>query len=83
VINFETCHEVRRLSRELNLTPSQIVTETGLNIKTIRNDQATEKYFPSARDSIISSISVSIGIKCLCPAPAGNMGLKPSCQARC
>jgi DNA-directed RNA polymerase specialized sigma24 family protein len=36
VINFETYHEVRRLSRELNLSPNQIAAETGLNIKTIR-----------------------------------------------
>jgi hypothetical protein len=36
VINFETYHEVRRLSRELNLTANQIAAETGLNIKTIR-----------------------------------------------
>jgi GMC oxidoreductase len=33
VINFETYHEVRRLSRELNLSPNQIAAETGLNIK--------------------------------------------------
>jgi transposase len=36
VIDFETYHEVRRLQRELNLTPSQIAATTGLNIKTIR-----------------------------------------------
>jgi hypothetical protein len=36
MINFETYHEVRRLSRELNLTPAQIAAKTGLNIKTIR-----------------------------------------------
>jgi hypothetical protein len=36
MINFETYHEVRRLSRELNLTPAQIAAKSGLNIKTIR-----------------------------------------------
>jgi hypothetical protein len=30
MINFETYHEVRRLSRELNLTPAQIAAKTGL-----------------------------------------------------
>ena len=36
MINFETYHEVRRLNRELKLTPAQIAAKTGLNIKTIR-----------------------------------------------
>ncbi len=30
MINFETYHEVRRLSRELNLTPTQIAGQTSL-----------------------------------------------------
>lgn len=31
MINFETYHEVRRLNRELKLTPAQIAEKTGLN----------------------------------------------------
>jgi hypothetical protein len=37
VIDFETYHEVRRLQRELNLTPSQISAQTGLNIRPSAN----------------------------------------------
>jgi transposase len=36
MIDFETYHEVRRLSREFNLSASQIAAKTGLNIKTVR-----------------------------------------------
>ena len=36
MIDFDTFHQVRRLGRELNLTPQQIAVQTGLNIKTVR-----------------------------------------------
>ena len=49
MINFETYHEVRRLSRELNLTPSQIAAETGLNIKTIRKWLDKARYEPRSK----------------------------------
>ena len=49
VINFETYHEVRRLSRELNLSPSQIAAETGLNIKTIRKWLDKPRYEPRSK----------------------------------
>ena len=49
MINFETYHEVRRLSRELNLTPSQIAAETGLNIKTIRKWLDKPRYEPRSK----------------------------------
>jgi hypothetical protein len=49
VIDFETYHEVRRLSRELNLTPSQIAAETGLNIKTIRKWLDKARYEPRSK----------------------------------
>lgn len=49
MINFETYHEVRRLSRELNLTPSQIAAETRLNIKTIRKWLDKPRYEPRSK----------------------------------
>ena len=49
VINFETYHEVRRLSRELNLIPSQIAAETGLNIKTIRKWLDKPRFEPRSK----------------------------------
>ena len=49
MINFETYHEVRRLSRELNLTPSQIAAKTGLNIKTIRKWLDKPRYEPRSK----------------------------------
>jgi transposase len=49
MINFETYHEVRRLSRELNVTPSQIAAKTGLNIKTIRKWLDKPRYEPRSK----------------------------------
>ena len=49
MINFETYYEVRRLSRELNLSPSQIAAETGLNIKTIRKWLDKPRYEPRSK----------------------------------
>ena len=49
MINFETYHEVRRLSRELNLSPNQIAAETGLNIKTIRKWLDKPRYEPRSK----------------------------------
>ena len=49
MINFETYHEVRRLSRELNLIPSQIAAETGLNIKTIRKWLDKPRFEPRSK----------------------------------
>jgi hypothetical protein len=49
VIDFETYHEVRRLNRELNLTPSQISAQTGLNIKTIRKWLDKPRYEPRSK----------------------------------
>jgi hypothetical protein len=49
VINFETYHEMRALSRELNLTPGQIAAKTGLNIKTIRKWLDKPRYEPRSR----------------------------------
>ena len=51
MINFETYHEVRRLSRELNLTPAQIAAKTGLNIKTIRKWLDKPRYEPRSKGS--------------------------------
>ena len=51
MINFETYHEVRRLSRELNLTPAQIAEKTGLNIKTIRKWLGKPRYEPRSKGS--------------------------------
>jgi transposase len=49
MINFETYHEVRRLSRELNLTPAQIAAKSGLNIKTIRKWLDKPRYEPRSK----------------------------------
>jgi transposase len=49
VINFETYHEVRRLSRELKLSASQIAAKTGLNIKTIRKWLDKARYEARSR----------------------------------
>ena len=51
MINFETYHEVRRLSRELNLSPAQIAGKTGLNIKTIRKWLDKPRYEPRSKGS--------------------------------
>ncbi len=51
MINFETYHEVRRLSRELKLTPAQIAAKTGLNIKTIRKWLDKPRYEPRSKGS--------------------------------
>jgi len=51
MINFETYHEVRRLSRELKLTPAQIAEKTGLNIKTIRKWLDKPRYEPCNKGS--------------------------------
>jgi transposase len=51
MINFETYHEVRRLSRELNLTPAQIAAKSGLNIKTIRKWLDKPRYEPRSKGS--------------------------------
>ena len=50
MINFETYHEVRRLHRELKLTPAQIAAKSGLNIKTIRKWLDKPRYERAARD---------------------------------
>ena len=49
MINFETYHEVRRLNRELKLTPAQIAEKTGLNIKTIRKWLDKPRYEPRSK----------------------------------
>jgi transposase len=49
MINFETYHEVRRLSRELNLNASQIAAKTGLNIKTVRKWLEKLRYEPRSK----------------------------------
>lgn len=49
MIDFETYHEVRRLQRELNLTPNQISAKTGLNIKTIRKWLDKARYEPRSK----------------------------------
>lgn len=46
MIDFETYHEVRRLSWELNLSASQIAAKTGLNIKTVRKWLDKARYEP-------------------------------------
>ena len=51
MINFETYHEVRRLNRELKLTPAQIAAKTGLNIKTIRKWLDKPRYEPRSKGS--------------------------------
>jgi transposase len=51
MINFETYHEVRRLSRELNLTPAQIAAKSGLNIKTIRKWLDKPRYEQRSKKS--------------------------------
>jgi hypothetical protein len=51
MINFETYHEVRRLSWELKLTPAQIAAKTGLNIKTIRKWLDKARYEPRSKGS--------------------------------
>ena len=51
MINFETYHEVRRLNRELKLTPAQIAEKTGLNIKTIRKWLDKPRYEPRSKGS--------------------------------
>ena len=51
MINFETYHQVRALSRELSLTPSQIAAKTGLNIKTVRKWLDKPRYEPRSKGS--------------------------------
>jgi transposase len=46
MIDFDTYHQVRRLGRELNLTPQQIAAQTGLNIKTVRKWLDRPRYEP-------------------------------------
>lgn len=46
MIDFETFHEVRRLSAQLKLTASQIAARTGLNIKTVRRHLGKLRYEP-------------------------------------
>ncbi|MBV8401905.1 MAG: IS21 family transposase, partial [Acetobacteraceae bacterium] len=45
-IDFDTYHQVRRLGRQLNLTPQQIAAQTGLNIKTVRKWLDRPRYEP-------------------------------------
>ena len=46
MIDFDTYHQVRRLGRQLNLTPQQIAAQTGLNIKTVRKWLDRPRYEP-------------------------------------
>ncbi len=49
MIDFETYHEVRRLSREFNLSASQIAAKSGLNIKTVRKWLDKARYEARSR----------------------------------
>src|ERR1700724_3905717 len=51
MINFETYHEVRRLSRELKLSSARIAEKTGLNIKTIPKCLGNPRYEPRSKGS--------------------------------
>jgi transposase len=46
VIDFESFHEIRRLSVEFKLTPQQIAERTGHNIKTVRKHLRKGRYEP-------------------------------------
>ena len=51
MINRETYHQVRRLNRELKLTPAQIAAKSVLNIKTIRKGLDKPRYEPLSKGS--------------------------------
>lgn len=50
MIDFETYHEARRLSRECGLNPQQIAVKTGLNIKTVRKWLDKARYEPRSKN---------------------------------